>query len=122
MLAGGSERQWYDDFIIYRYADCLLLMAEAKALLGQDITEEINAVRKRAYGANWDENVYGYTAGTFLENEVAILREKDKEFIQEGQRWWDLLRMTYTKGGDALVFHKEASVDGEKPQKKNLEN
>ena len=47
--------------------------------------------------------------------EVAIFNEKNKEFIQEGQRWWDLCRMTLTKGGKHLVFCKEASLDGINP-------
>ena len=50
MIAGSSTRSWLDDYPIYRYADCLLLLAEAKALLGEDIAAEINAVRERAYG------------------------------------------------------------------------
>ena len=43
-----------------------------------------------------------------MENEVAILREKDKEFVQEGQRWYDVRRMLGGKyalelvGGDEL--------------------
>ena len=35
MIAGSSTRSWLDDYPIYRYADCLLLLAEAKALLGK---------------------------------------------------------------------------------------
>lgn len=101
MLAGGSERQWYDDFIIYRYADCLLLMAEAKALLGQDITEEINAVRKRAYGENYSDAVaYPNDKGEFyVDNKFvgsdddpveAVLKERLREMIFEGRRWYDI--------------------------------
>lgn len=56
-----------------------------------------------------------YTAGSFTDNELAIFNEKNKEFIQEGQRWWDLCRMTLTKGGKHLVFCKEASLDGINP-------
>ena len=55
MLPGGSERAWLDDYPIYRYADCLLLLAEAKALLGEDIATEINTVRRRAYGETYFE-------------------------------------------------------------------
>lgn len=46
---------------------------------------------------------------------MAILHEKDKEFVQEGQRWWDLRRMTLTKGGKHLVFCKEGSIGTDQP-------
>lgn len=48
--------------------------------------------------------LYGYKNSDYTTNELAILHEKDKEFIQEGQRWWDIRRMTLTKGGKHLVF------------------
>src|SRR5690625_8039766 len=73
----------------------------------------MNLVRARAYGDAWDEAEYGYVAGDFTQNELAILHEKDKEFVQEGQRWWDVRRMTLTKGGTPLVFTAEGSLDGE---------
>ncbi|MCF0175759.1 MAG: RagB/SusD family nutrient uptake outer membrane protein, partial [Bacteroidales bacterium] len=44
----------------------------------------------------------------------AGLAEKDKEFIQEGQRWWDLRRMTEVKGGaytEHFVFKPNTLVD-----------
>ena len=52
-LEGSNERNWLDDYPIYRYADALLLLAEAKALLGEDPSTEINAVRERAYGSEY---------------------------------------------------------------------
>ena len=68
------------------------------------VEKYINLVRKRAYAKNWDENVYAYKAADFTQNELAILHEKDKEFVQEGQRWCDVLLLTLTKGGKHLFF------------------
>ena len=34
--------------------------------------------------------------------------------LGEGQRWYDLKRMTLTKGGKHLVFCPEGSKDGQK--------
>ena len=54
-----------------------------------------------------------YTAGSFVENEVAILHEKDKEFVQEGQRWYDICRMSVSANCgalDHLVFHNEGHI------------
>ena len=118
-LGGISNATNYRNFDadqpVYRLALAYLSLAEIANMenKGDDVEKYINMIRKRAYGANWDENVYGYTAGTFLENEVAILREKDKEFIQEGQRWYDVRRMTSVKNGkdtDHLVFCNEGSI------------
>ena len=55
LLDGASQRSFLNDYPIYRYADCLLLLAEAKALLGEDPTAEINQVRERAYGKEFFE-------------------------------------------------------------------
>lgn len=55
LLDGASQRSFLNDYPIYRYADCLLLLAEAKALLGENPTAEINQVRERAYGKEFFE-------------------------------------------------------------------
>ena len=106
-LEGSNERSWYDDYPIYRYADALLLLAEAKALLGEDPSTEINAVRERAYGSEYfnahkNEVAYPNDKGSFYndnpfeagdENVMeAILKERLREFFFEGKRWYDLRR------------------------------
>ena len=95
----GSERIFENDVPVYRYADVLLLLAEAKNLLGEDPTDEVNQIRQRAYGANYVEITHGFTNGTQTENANAILDERYKEFVGEGKRWWDLRR-----AGDSFVF------------------
>ncbi len=39
-------------------ADVLLMKAEAKNALGQDPSEEMNLIRKRAYGDNFDKHIF----------------------------------------------------------------
>ena len=75
-VEGEPYRTFADDYPIYRYADVLLLKAEAKALTGGDPTT-------MAYG-----NMPGDSEGI---NEV-LLRERLKEFMFEGKRWYDLRR------------------------------
>ena len=91
---GASERLFCDDYPVYRYADVLLLTAEAKALLGQDPSGEINRVRERAYGANYDAATMGYPnkADDADGVEEVLLRERLREFMFEGKRWYDLRR------------------------------
>ena len=96
----AGVRSYTNDFIIYRYADLLLLLAEAKVLLGESPATEINLVRARAYGAS-----YSAVSDAFPNQAIdadpkeAILHERYCEFIMEGKRWLDLRRM-----GDNYVY------------------
>lgn len=86
----GGARQFLDDYIIYRYADVLLLTAEAKNALGQDPSAEINQIRQRAYGAEHANHEFVSTDQET--NDVEILRERLLELTLEGKRWWDVVR------------------------------
>ncbi len=83
-------RYWYDDKIIFRFGDVLLMIAEAKNALDQDPTLEINLIRQRAYGSNYLSHVF--VSGSKEENDKAILAERLLETAFEGTYWWDLLR------------------------------
>lgn len=91
----GTSQVYNNDFPIYRYADVLLLLAEAKAKLGEDPTAEIMQIRTRAYGSS----APAFTNGTITDNMNAILEEYLREFIGEGKRWWALRR-----AGDSYVY------------------
>ncbi|UFH34343.1 RagB/SusD family nutrient uptake outer membrane protein [Flavobacterium acetivorans] len=95
----GTERIFENDVPVYRYADVVLLLAEAKNLLGEDPSGEINQIRQRAYGVNYVSATHAYTNSSKLANTNAILNERYKEFIGEGKRWWDLRR-----AGNSFVF------------------
>ena len=91
-----------------------MALAEIANYEGDNASVEryINLIRERAYGGNWSE-AYAYKAGSFVENEVAVLHEKDKEFIQEGHRWYDVRRMTAVKGGtntDHFLFQPQGHI------------
>jgi hypothetical protein len=89
-----------NDWPVYRYADLLLMKAEAEVALGQDPGAEINLVRARAYGANYNVGVQGFPHQSIDGNaREAILQERLLEFIFEGKRWYDLRRM-----GDSYVY------------------
>lgn len=108
-MVGSNYMTYYRLALVYTY------LAEIANYEGNnaDVVKYINLLRQRAYGANWDAAKYGYTAGSFAQNEIAILQEKTKEFFQEGQRWWDLRRMTVVKGGadsDHLIFRPEGCI------------
>lgn len=89
-LVKDGTRHFISDIVLYRYADILLLIAEAKNALGQDPTEEINLIRKRAYLENFEKHTF--VKGTKTFNDEAILKERLLELATEGKRWWDLNR------------------------------
>jgi hypothetical protein len=96
----AGSRAYTNDYPIYRYADLLLLKAEAEVILGQDPTAEINLVRARAYGTNYNAATRGYPNQAIDANpKAAILQERFFEFVFEGKRWYDLRRM-----GDSYVY------------------
>jgi hypothetical protein len=95
-----GARVYTNDYPIYRYADLLLLKAEAKVLLGQSPETEINLVRQRAFGSNYFAAVNGFPNQVIdADPKQAILQERLFEFIFEGKRWLDLRRF-----GDSYVF------------------
>lgn len=89
-----------NDYPMYRYADVLLLFAEAANRAGNGPTpaalEALNQVRRRAYGRNptapsdVDFKLADYNVTTF--NDV-VLRERGYETQLEGKRWHDLKRL-----------------------------
>ncbi|TAM95294.1 MAG: SusD family outer membrane lipoprotein NanU [Chitinophagaceae bacterium] len=98
----AGSRVYTNDYPIYRYAGLLLLKAEAEVILGQSPANEINMVRQRAYGANYNPAVEGYPNQPIDKNPdpfEAILQERYFEFVFEGKRWYDLRRM-----GDKYVY------------------
>ncbi|GAC1312096.1 MAG: SusD family outer membrane lipoprotein NanU [Mucilaginibacter sp.] len=93
-----------NDYPIYRYADLLLLKAEAEVILGQNPANEINMVRARAFGANYNAATMAFPNQAIDANpREAILQERFYEFIFEGKRWYDLRRM-----GDNYVYEHTA--------------
>lgn len=96
----------------FRYAEVLLNYAEAKAELGTliqaDLDKSVNELRKRVgmagidmVAANANPDPYltspttGYTTlptGSNLGVILEIRRERGIEMVQEGRRWWDLMR------------------------------
>lgn len=112
--AATNKRVFSDDYVVYRYADVLLMMAEVVNMEGGDVASYLNLVRKRAYGANYDESLHGYTNDSFEKNELAILHERDKEFVWEGKRWYDIRRM-WDSSHKPLVFSATANYDTAEP-------
>jgi len=85
-----------NDYPVIRYADVLLMYAEAENELGNtaEALTYINMVRKRA---RWDgvaerNAVPDYVGLSQEAFRAAVLQERRLEFVAEGQRWFDLAR------------------------------
>lgn len=88
-----------NDYPLYRYADLLLLFAEADCRANNgpttDAMEKLNMVHRRAYGkdvaaaSSVDYKLADYTMNTFLD---LVLTERGYETQNEGKRWLDLKR------------------------------
>ncbi|MCK0200401.1 RagB/SusD family nutrient uptake outer membrane protein [Ornithobacterium rhinotracheale] len=100
-----GNRQGIQNIPLYRYADVVLMLAEAKNKLGQDPSTEINQIRRRAYGDNFNSKLEYRNQGKEANTE-AILEERLKEFVGEGKRWWDLVR-----AGNKYIFEHIPNID-----------
>ena len=87
-----AAEESYAHWIMYRYADVLLMKAEAQNQLGngQEALDIINLVRARARAliATAQNPAVSDKAGIA----EYILKERSREFAFEGKRWFDLLR------------------------------
>ncbi|WP_436418258.1 RagB/SusD family nutrient uptake outer membrane protein [Petrimonas sulfuriphila] len=98
----GIDEDWLDlitdpDFIYIRYADVLLMYAEAKIELGEidpSVLNAINQVRARAYGvavsAITEYPAINSNDQNYLRKKVRL--ERRVEFTNEGLRYMDLIR------------------------------
>ena len=88
-----------NDQILLRYADVLLMYAEALNEIQYDASEGspalkyLNAVRQRAGISNLTTK----QLPTQEKFRKGILVERQREFPYEGQRWFDLVRMGFAK-------------------------
>ena len=75
-----------------RYAEVLLIYAEAQARIGENPSSVLayNMVRRRAMGMPFDEPAPGFDVTTASWQE--ILDEKGWELAGEDTRWYDLIR------------------------------
>jgi hypothetical protein len=88
VFASGEENKNPDNsFLIFRYADAILLRAEALAELGKDAEaiKVVNVVRERA-----EASFYDGIGGSDLKDFIFL--ERARELLGEGHRYFDLVR------------------------------
>lgn len=98
----------YANWIIYRLTDVMLMKAEACILKGEAEYETaftlINAVNKRAHNyttsAAKDTLVFDDYRTSKEKMEQLLLDERNREFMFEGKRWYDLVRVAVRDGNN----------------------
>lgn len=91
-LTLGNRTAGFRAFEVIRYAEVLLLYAEAQARIGENASsiEALNQVKRRAAGLPFDVPDASVDVTTATVNE--ILDEKGWELAGEYKRWYDLVR------------------------------
>lgn len=83
---GNGREDWGVDFMVIRYTDVLMMMAECTLHGGggsqADVDDIVNKVRTRA----------GVPANAVNITLDELFAERRKEFFSEGNRWFDLIR------------------------------
>ncbi len=114
----GQRSNQDANFIIYRVAEVMLMLAQAETMTGniKGAMEQVNKIRNRAgladfQGVSADDAaaISAIDEQTMLEE---ILTQKAMEFIGEGKRWYDLLwygRVSNYKYRDSFV---QMVIDG----------
>lgn len=112
-LGGGDfQISQYQDWVVIRYADVLLMAAE---LGSSNATQYLNQVRRRAYTTDGvlDPNFTELTA-----TKENILKERQLELAFEGVRYWDLLRQGVDYAASAIAEEDGVEVlSGQKDDK-----
>lgn len=79
--------------IVFRLADIILLRAECRVRLGNNegAIADLNTIRERANAELYHSSEYGGDL------RYAIFKEREKELLMEGCRWYDVIRNEYYK-------------------------
>ncbi|WP_099291423.1 RagB/SusD family nutrient uptake outer membrane protein [Butyricimonas sp. Marseille-P3923] len=89
----GEMINYNQNKVWWRLADIILLRAECAARLGDNATaiEDIDRVRERANAKLYDVSEYGGDV------RYAVFKEREKELLFEGYRYYDIIRNGYHK-------------------------
>ena len=111
------------NWIVYRYSDVLLMKAEALVQLNE-LNGAMQLVNQVYLRSNLDENflpvdslqLEDYTSVSAMES--LVLRERQRELMFEGKRWYDLMRLARRNQStsDILIYiaQKDQNFSGAK--------
>ena len=110
-ITSGSDAGMFEHFdynwVIYRLADIYLLRAECRARLNKnaEAIADLNEIRKRANAKLYDASEYDGDL------RFAIFKEREKELLYEGQRYYDIIRNGYARQELSEGFRQATDQD-----------
>jgi len=107
--AGNMQISNYQDIVVMRYADVLLMAAELGSPSAQSYLDQ---VRARAWNNGSDTPPTPPAVTVSKEN---IMKERQYEFAFESQRYWDLVRQGVNVAADAIAASGGPARDGGAP-------
>jgi hypothetical protein len=107
---GGQGQNLSNDVVVFRYADILLMKAEAQLRLGNTATAQplLNQVRNRAYNGN---------APALTATLGNVYWERARELAWEGVRRQDMIRYEMATNYSTLYFSQAYGASGQTPAK-----
>lgn len=111
--AAGKQGWGGNDWIVIRYADIMLLLAETKMKLGKDgeAIALLGQVRARAGMPSYQQSMQDANyASKYPTLKDAILHERRVELAFENHRWFDLIR-NYTAAELVAYFKAKSQSD-----------
>ncbi|HEY8929083.1 MAG TPA: RagB/SusD family nutrient uptake outer membrane protein [Mucilaginibacter sp.] len=111
--AAGINGYGGNDWILMRYADVILMLAEVNMYLGNNAAaiQYVDMVRARAGMPTYEVSSLDPTySAKFPTLKLAILHERRVELAFEHHRWFDLLR-TFTTDELVTYFHAKKQAD-----------
>lgn len=98
---GDGDRS--PNWIFYRYADIILMKAEAQVMTG-DIAGACQTLEPIRTRAGYIVKPVPDLPGNEQEALIMVMKERAKEFVGEGKRWFDILRLARTRDYQNLNY------------------
>ncbi len=114
------------NWVVYRLSDVMLMKAEALVQLSanseQNFREALTLVNTTYLRSNETADSLNFTTyATQSDMEKLVLRERQREFLFEGKRWFDLLRVVRRKGDpSSILAYLSPKLSGDNMQLKRL--
>jgi hypothetical protein len=97
----------YRNWIFYRLSDVYLMKAEALVELGgeENLRAALELVNKTYMRSN-PKQLYSLTFEQYKDKmRMLVLQERGREFLFEGKRWFDLMRLWRRENGSDIVIN-----------------